>query len=81
MRIEYVNGTECDLKDTFRATSLELACGPQDGILEVIEDKTCHYRMRVSLKTLCQLPSFVVEEKKYTQLDLLADTGIIAALE
>ncbi len=69
LKIEFVNGTVCDIDNKEgeylkRATTLELSCGIVDEIIDVQEDKTCHYHVKVSLVSLCNYPDFKPIEKK-----------------
>lgn len=48
MRFEYVNGTICELTGLPRSTTIEITCGAKDEFLDIVEDHTCHYVVRVS---------------------------------
>lgn len=64
--LEYENGTECQVQEhelgedqkppPRRATTITLMCGVADVILSVVEDRTCHYQVLVSMKDLCVHP-------------------------
>lgn len=74
--LEFVNGTECDIKNTFRATTAEIVCGANNLIYEIIEDKTCHYRFKIMSTAFCDIPSFVIQEANYTTLSILPDAPV-----
>ena len=58
-QLEYVGGTPCDLTNTPRSTTVQFKCGPNDAILSIVEDHTCHYRVVVTTSYLCKHPAFV----------------------
>eukprot|EP01039_Chlorochromonas_danica_P010604 gene10604-11750_t len=68
LSLPFTNGTPCDLDNVNRSTTLDIFCGTQNQILQVIEERTCAYRIKVELKVACQLPGFLPEKEKVTTL-------------
>lgn len=61
LSLEFTGGTHCDLlASVLRSSTVEVACGPRGGIIDIIEDSICHYLVRVHSAVLCQHPDFVV---------------------
>lgn len=60
LSFEYTGGTPCDIVDnTYRAATVEIQCGAADGIIDIVEDRTCHYLVRAQSSVLCGHPDFV----------------------
>jgi hypothetical protein len=68
--LEFTNGTRCDVKDTMRSSTVEIACGPRDLIKDIKEDRTCHYIVYVESPMICKIPSFEPEKTKTLQINL-----------
>jgi hypothetical protein len=47
LHIEFTGGKACDIENTLRGATIEIACGIRDGIEDIIEDRTCHYLFKV----------------------------------
>lgn len=78
LRVELSTGTECDLNGKKRATTVEFLCSESNRLISVVEDHTCHYRMRVSLSALCDHEKFIKPEHRTTQVScepVLEDGG------
>eukprot|EP00904_Undaria_pinnatifida_P009392 jgi/Undpi1/5583/HiC_scaffold_2.g00859.m1 len=52
--LEFTGGSECDLTGVLRSTTVHLKCANMQGIREVVEDRTCHYRIVASSPLLCR---------------------------
>ena len=86
--IEYFGGTVCDIPENLvdydsvsRSTTVEIFCGKSDQIIEIQEDRTCHYYIKISSTVLCLLPGYVPKEAKYKKIAFYptstpADTSI-----
>mmetsp|Transcript_18304 Transcript_18304/g.24145 ORF Transcript_18304/g.24145 Transcript_18304/m.24145 type:complete len:443 (+) Transcript_18304:126-1454(+) len=53
-QLEFEGGTLCGLTSQKRSTTVQLKCGPEEKILSIVEDHTCHYVMVVSTTVLCR---------------------------
>lgn len=51
---QFTGGTECDLTGVLRSTTVHLKCGSLQQVREVIEDRTCHYRILAISPLLCR---------------------------
>jgi len=60
LRLEFRDGTKCDLKDISRSTTVEIVCGISDMIVDIMEDSTCHYLF----KAQSDVNSFARQENK-----------------
>lgn len=56
--LEYEGGSECDIEDVVRGTSVEITCGERNALNDVIEDSTCHYILRVTSTDICHIDEF-----------------------
>mmetsp|Transcript_3828 Transcript_3828/g.14916 ORF Transcript_3828/g.14916 Transcript_3828/m.14916 type:complete len:465 (-) Transcript_3828:1564-2958(-) len=57
-QLEFDGGTPCDVSSLERSTTVEFVCGDRNELESVVEDRTCHYRMRVANTELCRHPRF-----------------------
>lgn len=75
VELEYADGTECDLTQGLRrATTVRLYCGDDNALVNVFEDRTCHYVFSVHTPALCQHPAFVVKPKaRFVKCTSLSD--------
>ncbi|CAN0276904.1 unnamed protein product [Pylaiella littoralis] len=51
--LEFTGGTECDLTGMRRSSTVHLKCGPEQMVRNVVEDRTCHYRVLAYSPHLC----------------------------
>ena len=70
LKLEFDNGTLCDLRNTSRSSTVDISCGPKDMIISIMEDKTCHYLIKVQLAVVCKLPSFAPKKEKVSHFYL-----------
>eukprot|EP00752_Nemacystus_decipiens_P011291 g10034.t1 len=57
--LEFTGGTECDLTGVLRSSTVHLKCGSMQEVREVIEDRTCHYRILALSPLLCSHPALM----------------------
>ena len=90
LQIEYFEGTPCkvadegfdiNLKLDKRSTTVEILCSRTDGILEVREDRTCHYNIKIGSKEICNCPGFAADELHYTRVSLFPASPIDPEIE
>jgi hypothetical protein len=72
--IEYANGDLCDnspedvrdqaLTQVARSTTVKYSCGKNYDLIQVEEDRTCHYVFHVTIPDLCRHPWFHVPVRK-----------------
>ena len=74
LQLEYSDGTECDIEDLKRSTTVELFCSTsgKDEIVNIVEDRTCHYHMQVGIAALCSVPKFEPIITKSVILDFVS---------
>lgn len=70
LTLTFTNGTPCDLDNLNRTTHVDISCGPTSRIVQVIEEQTCEYRIKVDLKLACNLPGFVPQKDHVTKIAL-----------
>jgi hypothetical protein len=64
LKLEFEGGTPCDLVHINRSTTVEIKCGKEDILVDIVEDRTCHYYFRVEMTALCKHPEFAPQEEK-----------------
>lgn len=52
--VQFTGGTECDLTGVLRSTTVHLKCGGAQEVRDVLEDRTCHYRILAFSPLLCR---------------------------
>jgi len=70
LALEFSDGTACDLQQLNRSIVIEMYCGVNNVILQIREDSTCRYRMKVELTALCALPGFAPVKENITSIVL-----------
>lgn len=58
LTLEFENGTPCDIESLNRSTSVQIQCGARELIVDILEDRTCHYTIKVSTPLLCLHAAF-----------------------
>jgi len=90
LQLEYYDGTPCqvaeqdfdvNLKLDKRSTTVELVCGRTDIVLEVREDRTCHYHIKVASKQLCRCHGFAPDNLLYSKVHFYPSTPIDPLIE
>ena len=72
LSLEFTEGTPCDIvSGLVRSSTIEVACGAKDGIVDILEDRTCHYLVRVQSVALCNHKAFVAEEEAFSLVELM----------
>ena len=51
-----------------RATTVEIVCGSVDAVLDIREDRTCHYHIKVSSVRLCKCADFAPNAAQYKRI-------------
>eukprot|EP00596_Hydrurales_sp_CCMP1899_P005544 CAMPEP_0119051236 /NCGR_PEP_ID=MMETSP1177-20130426/72918_1 /TAXON_ID=2985 /ORGANISM="Ochromonas sp, Strain CCMP1899" /LENGTH=413 /DNA_ID=CAMNT_0007030369 /DNA_START=378 /DNA_END=1619 /DNA_ORIENTATION=- len=65
LKLQFEEGTPCDIVEgTMRGSTVEIFCGPRDGIIDIIEDRTCHYHIKVHSLLACANPLLAPKNKK-----------------
>jgi hypothetical protein len=79
--LSYEGGTPCDIENIQRASVVEVTCSPNgaDSIVDIIEDRTCHYLIKVHSALLCELDGFKRPREKATMLSFIPDTQEVSA--
>ena len=74
LQLEYSDGTECDIEELKRSTTVELFCSTsgKDEIVNIVEDRTCHYHMQVGIVALCAASQFEPAITKSVILDFVS---------
>ena len=71
LSLTFEGGTPCDiLSNVTRSSTVEVSCGPRDELIDVLEDSTCHYLVRVNSAALCGHSTFVAAVETFTRVDL-----------
>lgn len=52
--LQFTRGTTCDLTGVLRSSTVFLKCGKSKRVVEVVEDRTCHYRVVALSPLLCR---------------------------
>ena len=68
--LEFENGTKCDIESMDRSTSVHISCGARDAIIDVVEDRTCHYNVKVTSPVICLLTDFAPRRQKFIRVEL-----------
>ena len=75
LHLEFTHGEECDIEDVQRGGTVEVSCGDQDGIGDIIEDRTCHYVIKMTSKLMCRVDGFSPPKKQITEIVCTPDGG------
>lgn len=88
IQLEYTQGTPCEVVDgeigqvfDRRSTTVEITCGRIDSILEIREDRTCHYYIKVSSAALCNYDGFAPNDTKYSRVSFYPNSPIDPDIE
>jgi hypothetical protein len=73
LKLEFEGGTPCDLEEVNRSTTVEISCGAKDTIIDIIEDRTCHYYFKVQTPSLCKHPAFQPKKNKMLRMSFSPD--------
>ena len=81
VQFELTDGTSCDLKNLSRASTVELLCGKQLGykaveIIDIMEDSTCHYLIKVNVPDLCLIELFAPKTQKMQRMECVLLTTL-----
>jgi len=73
--LTFEGGTPCDIENTQRSSVVEVSCGPggNDVIAEIVEDRTCHYHIKVHSRRLCELEQFKRPVQKTSVLEFVRE--------
>jgi len=59
LKLHFEDGTPCDIEDVKRSATVEILCGTDlDAITDIVEDRTCHYHIKVNSALICDLEGF-----------------------
>eukprot|EP00603_Paraphysomonas_imperforata_P003268 CAMPEP_0114421152 /NCGR_PEP_ID=MMETSP0103-20121206/4927_1 /TAXON_ID=37642 ORGANISM="Paraphysomonas imperforata, Strain PA2" /NCGR_SAMPLE_ID=MMETSP0103 /ASSEMBLY_ACC=CAM_ASM_000201 /LENGTH=455 /DNA_ID=CAMNT_0001589657 /DNA_START=250 /DNA_END=1617 /DNA_ORIENTATION=+ len=65
LHLEFTDGSECDIiENVRRGSTVEVSCGDRDFIEDIIEDRTCHYVIKMTSKLLCRVEGFSPPKKE-----------------
>jgi hypothetical protein len=80
--VHFVNGTECDITGQPRSAKVEIFCTVEgvDTLVEVKEDTTCNYTLRVQTPLLCQHP-MLLPLSSSTPRHTLSCTPVVSQLD
>ncbi|CAI7989287.1 Protein OS-9 [Geodia barretti] len=80
--VHFVNGTECDITGQPRSAKVEIFCTVEgvDTLVEVKEDTTCDYTLRVQTPLLCQHP-MLLPLSSSTPRHTLSCTPVVSQLD
>lgn len=90
LQLEYEDGTPCEvaeqdydvnLKLDKRSSTVEIICGRSDSILEVREDRTCHYHIKITSRQLCKCPGFAPDDLQYSKVNFYPSNPIDPRIE
>jgi len=75
LMLTFEGGTPCDIENTQRSSLVEVSCGPggNDAIAEIVEDRTCHYHIKVHSRRLCDLEQFKRPLQKTSLLEFVRE--------
>ena len=71
--LEFTGGTECDLTGVLRSATVHLKCGIREEVKEVIEDRTCHYRVLAFSPFLCSHPALVPKKAAVRTVECVSE--------
>ena len=59
LMLHFEDGTPCDIEDVSRSATVEILCGGGvDAITDIVEDRTCHYQIKVHSALICDFEGF-----------------------
>ncbi|CAN0281800.1 unnamed protein product, partial [Hapterophycus canaliculatus] len=70
--LEFTGGTECDLTGVLRSTTVHLKCGGVQEVRDVLEDRTCHYRVLALSPLLCSHSDLMLKKEAVRTVDCVA---------
>jgi len=73
LAIEFTGGTPCDIVNLTRSTTVYIYCGQSNGIIDIVEEKTCHYNIKVHSNLVCNYEHLSPNKVEYVQLDINAE--------
>jgi hypothetical protein len=73
LAIEFTGGTPCDIVNLTRSTTVYIYCGHSNGIIDIVEEKTCHYNIKVHSNLVCSYEHLSPNKVEYVQLDMNAE--------
>ena len=68
LHLEFSDGAACDIEDVKRGTTVEISCGDRDAIEDIIEDRTCHYVIKISSRLICRVDGFSPPKKEVVDI-------------
>jgi hypothetical protein len=69
LHLEFTDGSDCDIIENVRRSStVEITCGDRDFIEDIIEDRTCHYVIKMISKLICRVDGFSPPKKEVSEL-------------
>eukprot|EP00903_Cladosiphon_okamuranus_P007027 g6833.t1 len=75
--LEFTGGTECDLTGVLRSSTVHLKCGSLQEVKEVVEDRTCHYRILAFSPLLCSHPALMPKTAAVRTVDCVPERKAI----
>ncbi|CAN0097078.1 unnamed protein product [Scytosiphon promiscuus] len=72
--LEFSGGTECDLTGVLRSTTVHLKCGRAQEVREILEDRTCHYRILALSPLLCSHSALMPQKEAVRTVDCVAQS-------
>ena len=72
--LEFIGGTRCDIEAIDRGSTVHISCGPRDAIIDVVEYRTCHYNIKVTSPSICQLSDFAVTKQTFERIEFIKNS-------
>jgi len=70
LAIEFTGGTPCDVVNLSRSTTVYIYCGQSHSIIDIVEEKTCHYSIKVHSNLVCNYENLSQVKVQYVQMDI-----------
>ena len=70
LAIEFTGGTPCDIVNLSRSTTVYIYCGQTHGIIDIVEERTCHYNIKVHSSLVCKYEHLSPSKIEYVQIDI-----------
>lgn len=75
LSLEFKNGTACDIESLNRSTTVQIHCGMREVIMDILEDRTCHYTIKVSTPLLCLHAAFAPAKQALERFVLIPENS------
>jgi hypothetical protein len=80
LKLEFIDdGTPCDLINLTRSSTVEIICGEVDKIIDIHEDKTCHYHIIVHSKLACNYKDLQPIKDNIHRVDFIHEASASAS--